>query len=442
MKPMRKSSSVFALVLLLVSAWIAGPAAAQSLNVDIVGGLKTATPIAVVPFAQPSGSPLPTDVADVMRNDFNRSGKFRSLAKSEIVEQPTQGSEIKFATWRLLKQDYIVVGREMATGDGKIQVEYELWDVNKQQSLLHQQMPPVPVGNLRDVAHQIADIIYQKITGVRGAFWTRIAYITAVGLGDHMTYSLIVADSDGYNPQVVARSHEALLTPRWSPDGNKIAYVSFESGNSAIYVQDIGTGARTLVSGRAKGINGAPAWSPDGSKLALSLSYQGNPELYVMNVATHQETRLTNNLAIDTEPVWAPDGQSIYFTSDRSGRPQIYQVPAGGGTPTRITFQGQSNYGADVSYDGKQIAMVQANGNVYRIAIMDRSLGGQVRFISPGPLDESPSFAPNASMLLYASSEGSRGVLYAVSNDGLVRQRLVLSDGDVREPSWGPYRTH
>jgi TolB protein len=439
---MPKSSSLFALVLLAVASLVAGPAAAQSLNVDIVGGLKTATPIVVVPFAQPAGAPLPTDVSEVMRNDFNRSGKFRSLAKSEIVEQPTQGSEIKFATWRLLKQDYIVVGRITDAGDGKVQVEYELWDVNKQQSLLHQQMPPAPVGDLRGVAHQIADLIYQKITGVRGAFWTRIAYITAVGSGNNMTYSLIVADSDGYNPQVVARSHEALLTPRWSPDGNKIAYVSFESGNSAIYVQDITTGARTLVSGRSKGINGAPAWSPDGSRLAMSLSYQGNPELYIMNVATRQETRLTNNLAIDTEPVWAPDGQSIYFTSDRSGRPQIYQVPAGGGTPTRITFQGQSNYDCDVSYDGKQVAMVQSNGNVYRIAILDRSLGGQVRYISPGPLDESPSFAPNASMLLYASSEGRHGVLYAVSDDGMVRQRLVLSDGDVREPSWGPYRTH
>lgn len=442
MKPMRKSSSLFALVLLAVAALFAGPAAAQSLNVDIVGGLKTATPIVVVPFAQPQGAALPTDVADVMRNDFNRSGKFRSLAKSEIVEQPTQGSEIKFATWRLLKQDYIVVGRITDAGDGKVQVEYELWDVNKQQSLLHQQMPPAPVGDLRGVAHQIADLVYQKIIGVRGAFWTRIAYITAVGLGDHMTYSLIVADSDGYNPQVVARSHEALLTPRWSPDGNKIAYVSFESGNSAIYVQDITTGARTLVSGRARGINGAPAWSPDGRKLAMSLSYVGNPEIFVMDMASHQQTQLTHSLSIDTEPVWSPDGQSIYFTSDRSGRPQIYKMSASGGTPTRLTFQGQSNYDCDVSYDGKQVAMVQANGNVYRIAIMDQSLGGQVRFISPGPLDESPSFAPNASMLLYASSEGRRGVLYAVSNDGMVRQRLVLSDGDVREPAWGPYRTH
>lgn len=436
---MRKSRSLLALILLAVTALFAGAAAAQSLNVQIVGGLKTATPIAVVPFAQAGGAPLPTDVSDVISNDFNRCGKFRSLAKSEIVEQPSQGSDIKFATWRLLKQDYIVVGRIKDAGNGMVQVAYELWDVNRQQNLLSQEMPPAPVGDLRSVAHQIADIIYQKITGVRGAFWTRIAYITAVGVGNNMTYSLIVADSDGYNPQVVARSHEALLSPKWSPDGTKIAYVSFESGDSAIYVQDITTGARQLLSAR-KGINGAPAWSPDGSRMAMSLSYTGNPQIYVMNLASRQETPITTGLSINTEPVWAPDGQSIYFTSDRSGRPQIYQVSAGGGTPTRITFQGQNNLDAAVSYDGNQIAMVQANGNVYRIAIMDRSLGGQVRYISPGPLDESPSFAPNASMLLYASTEGSQGVLYAVSDDGLVRQRLVLANGDVREPAWGPYR--
>lgn len=439
---MRQSRSFLALILLAVTALFAGPVAAQSLSVQIVGGLKTATPITVVPFAQAGGAPLPTDVSDVISNDFNRCGKFRSLARSEIVEQPSQGSDIKFATWRLLKQDYIVVGRIKDAGNGMVQVAYELWDVNRQQSLLSQEMPPAPVGDLRSVAHQIADIIYQKITGVRGAFWTRIAYITAVGVGNNMTYSLIVADSDGYNPQVVARSHEALLSPKWSPDGTKIAYVSFESGNSAIYVQDITTGARQLLSGRARGINGAPAWSPDGSRMALSLSYTGNPQIYVMNLGSRQETPITTGLSINTEPVWAPDGQSIYFTSDRSGRPQIYQVSAGGGTPTRITFQGQNNLDAAVSYDGNQIAMVQANGNVYRIAIMDRSLGGQVRYISPGPLDESPSFAPNASMLLYASTEGSQGVLYAVSDDGLVRQRLVLANGDVREPAWGPYRQH
>jgi len=441
MSLMRKPISLYALVLLLATALFAGPAAAQQsgLDIQIVGGVKTATPIAVVPFAQPGVAPLPTDVADVIRNDLNRSGKFRSLAKSDIVEFPAKGADIKFATWRLLKQDFITVGSVSDAGGGMLKINYELWDVNKQQNLLAASYT-APAGDLRGVAHQIADAIYQKIIGVRGAFWTRIAYITQVGLGNNTMYSLVVADSDGYNPQVVARSHESLMSPAWSPDGKKIAYVSFESGNSQIYVQDLTTGARQLVESHAKGINGAPAWSPDGRKLAVALSYVGNLELFVLDVASRQETRLTHNLAIDTEPVWAPDGQSIYFTSDRSGRPQIYQIPAGGGTAQRISFQGTYNSNCSISYDGKELAMVQGNGNVYRIAVMDLGLGGQVHFLSPGPLDFGPSWAPNASMLLYGATEGPRGVLYATSADGMVRQRLALANGSVSDPAWGPYR--
>ena len=439
---MKKMTKIFLLVLAAFLALALVPASAQSsLNIQIVKGTLSSTPITVVPFALQGGTQPTTDEADVIHNDINRSCKFSARDKASIVELPSQGSDIKFATWRLLKQDYIVVGRLKDAGNGMVQVEYELWDVNKQQSLLSQSMQPVPVGDLRNVAHQIADAIYEKITGVRGAFFTRIAYITAVGLGNNTSYSLLVADSDGFNPQVVARSKESLLSPAWSPDGKKIAYVSFESGNSNIYVQDITTGSRQLVESHPKGINGAPAWSPDGSKLAVALSFSGNLNIYVLNMASRQETRVTSdNLAINTQPVWSPDGQTIYFTSDRSGKPQIYQVSASGGSATRISFQGQSNQNVSVSYDGKQIAMVQGNGNVYRIGIADQTLGGQVHFVSPGPFDESPSFAPNASMLLYAATEGTRGVLYSVSADGNVRQRLVLSDGDVREPAWGPYR--
>lgn len=439
---MRKPNPLYALILLLATALFVGPAAAaqqSGLDIQIVGGVKTATPIAVVPFAQPGVAPLPTDVADVIRNDLNRSGKFRSLAKSDIVEFPAKGADIKFATWRLLKQDFITVGNISDAGGGMLKVSYELWDVNKQQNLLAAYYT-APAGDLRGVAHQIADAIYQKITGVRGAFWTRIAYITQVGLGNNTTYSLVVADSDGYNPQVVARSHESLMSPAWSPDGKKIAYVSFESGNSHIYVQDLTTGARQLVEAHAKGINGAPAWSPDGRKLAVALSYVGNLELFVLDLGSRQETRLTHNLAIDTEPVWAPDGQSIYFTSDRSGRAQIYKIPASGGGGERVSFQGQTNSNADISYDGKELAMVQGNGNVYRIAVMDLGLGGQVHYLSPGPLDFGPSWAPNASMLLYGATEGPRGVLYATSADGMVRQRLALANGSVSDPAWGPYR--
>ncbi|WP_240922244.1 Tol-Pal system beta propeller repeat protein TolB [Oleiagrimonas sp. C23AA] len=433
---------MFGLLLAATLFAIAGQVDAQGLNVDIVNGTKSAIPITVVPFASDnSANPPSTKVGDVIRLDLARSGKFRTLDKKDIVEYPSRGDQIKFATWHMLKQDYIVVGHVDDAGDGAYKVSFELWNVNKQQSLLNLSYNAKP-GDLRGVAHQIADKIFETITGIPGAFWTRIAYVTAVGTGKNITYSLIVADSDGYNPQVVVRSKEALLSPTWSPDGSKLAYVSFENGNSAIYIQDIATGSRQLISGRAKGINGAPAFSPDGTKLAVSLSYVGNPEIFIINLADHHETRLTHNFSIDTEPTWTPDGKNIVFTSDRSGKPQLYQMPATGGTPSRITFQGNYNANASIGPDGKKIAMVQGSGNVYRIAIMDRSLGDQEHFVSPGNFDDAPSFAPNGCMLLYAASQGTRGVLYEVSEDGKVRQRLVLSNGDVREPAWGPYRHH
>lgn len=413
----------------------------QGLEIDIVGGNASATPITIVPMPyQGSGSPPATDVASVVRADLDRSGQFRSLPEAQIVERPTRGGEVQYPTWRALKQDYLVVGRVLDAGEGAYRVEYELFDVAKGERLLGLAMT-ARSSAMRDVAHQMADAIYEKITGVRGAFWTRIAYVTASGSGGNMRYALMVADSDGYNPQTIVRSAEPLLSPNWSPDGRKLAYVSFERGNSSIYVQDISTGARELVAS-FRGINSAPAFSPDGRRLAMALSRSGNPELYVMDLGSKQLSQITNHFGIDTEPVWSPDGSSIYFTSDRGGRPQIYQVSAGGGSANRVTFQGNYNAKATVSYDGKKIAVAQGSGNSYKIAMMDSSLGSpRWSTLSTGSLDESPSFAPNASMILYAAREGGRGVLYAVSADGRVRQRLVLADGDVREPAWSPYRT-
>ncbi|MEO8459960.1 MAG: Tol-Pal system beta propeller repeat protein TolB [Dokdonella sp.] len=413
-------------------------AQAQGLSIDITNGNPSALPVAVVPFAfEGSGLPPDTDAGDVIRNDLARSGKFRTLPKGDVVEFPAHEADVKYATWRLLKQDYLVIGRVRDGSDGSLRAEYELFDVARQQRILDGAITGQRTA-MRDVAHQIADAIYEKIIGVRGAFWTRIAYITATGLSPKIQYQLMVADSDGFNPQVVVRAAESLLSVAWSPDGRKLAYVSFESGNSQIYIQDLGTGMRQLVSSN-KGINSAPAFSPDGSKLALTLSFAGNPDIYVIDLASKSRIQITRHFAIDTEAVWTPDGQNLIFTSDRSGKPQLYQVSASGGEPTRITFDGQYNAGASVSYDGKQIAMVQGNGNVYRIAILDRTTG-QYTQISPGNQDESPSFAPNAGMVLYAATEGTRGVLYSVSADARVRQRLVLADGDVREPAWGPYR--
>ncbi len=389
--------------LVLLAAAVLAPAVQaqqQGLEIDIVGGNASALPITVVPMPYQGSAGAPqTDVAAVVRADLDRSGQFRTLPEAQIVEKPTRGGEINFPTWKALKQDYIVVGRVMDAGEGSYRVEYEMYDIATQQRQLGLAMT-ARASAMRDVAHQMADAIYEKITGVRGAFWTRIAYVTATGSGNNMHYALMVADSDGWNPQTIVRSAEPLLSPTWSPDGRKLAYVSFERGNSAIYVQDIATGARQLVSS-FRGINGAPSFSPDGSKLALALSRSGNPEIYVMDLGSRQLTQLTNHFGIDTEPTWAPDGKTIYFTSDRGGRPQIYQVPATGGAASRVTFQGSYNATASVSWDGKKIVMAQGSGNTYRVVMMDSSLGSpRWSTLSTGSLDESPSFAPNASMVL------------------------------------------
>lgn len=425
------------LTALLLLLPVVAMAQERGLELDIIGGNASATPIAVVPFAGSAGE---TDVAAVIRADLDRSGQFRSLPDSSMVERPSRGSEINYPTWRALNQDYLVVGRIVDAGGGNFRTEYELFDVAKQERLLGFALT-ARSSAMRDVAHQVADAIYEKITGVRGAFWTRVAYVTASGVGKGARYALMVADADGWNPQTVVRSNEPLLSPSWSPDGRKLAYVSFERGNSSIFIQDIGTGAREEIA-KFRGINGAPAFSPDGRRLALTLSRSGNPEIYVMDLGSKSLNQVTNQMGIDTEPTWSADGGTIYFTSDRGGRPQIYQVSASGGGASRVTFQGSYNATATVSYDGKKIAVAQGSGNTYRIAMLDRSLGSpRWSTLSPGSLDESPSFAPNASMLLYAAREGGRGVLYAVSADARVRQRLVLANGDVREPAWGPYRT-
>ena len=410
-------------------------AQSRSLEIDIVGGNAAALPITVVPFGGSCGD---TDVGGVVRADLGRSGQFRSPDPASLPERPTQGSEVAYPTWRMLKQDYLLIGRCVPGGDG-YRTEYELFDVAKQERLLGFALT-APAGAMRDVAHQISDAVYEKILGVPGAFWTRIAYVTASGLGRQSRYALMVADADGWNPRTVVNSTEPLMSPSWSPDGRRLAYVSFEGGNSGVWIQDIASGSREKVAS-FRGINGAPSFSPDGGRLAMTLSKGGNPDIYVMDLGSKHLTQVTNHFGIDTEPSWSPDGASLYFTSDRGGRPQIYQVGAGGGSATRVSFDGSYNASPSVSFDGKKLATAQGAGNTYRIALMDRSTGGaRWSMLSPGSLDESPSFAPNGAMLLYAAREGRRGVLYAVSADGRVRQRLSLGDGDVREPAWSPYR--
>lgn len=422
-------------LLVIFLVWVR-PASAQ-LEIEIISGNPSALPIAIVPFAwEETGPPPITTVSQIVSNDLYRSGLFDPMDENDMVDRPRDAEDIRFGTWRLLKVDYLVIGtvRPRPEGEGH-ELFYQLFDVHRQERLLSQ-ITTVGEGDLRFGAHRVADAIYEAITGVPGAFSTRIAYVTSTGEGKEHRYELVVADADGYGPQSIVGSPEPLLSPAWSPDGERLAYVSFEKGNSAIYVQDVSTGARELVSS-STGINGAPAFSPDGSKLAMALSRTGNPEIFVMELAGGRQSQITQHWAIDTEPVWAPDGNTIYFTSDRGGKPQIYSVSSRGGTPERVTQQGDYNARASVSPDGRKLAVAHGRGNEYRIAVWDMETQ-RFTILTPGFLDESPSFAPNGSMVLYATREGGRGVLSAVSADGSVRQRLILSEGDVREPAWSP----
>ena len=423
---------LFPLLLLVLLAF---DARAQ-LEIEIVQGNASQLPIAIVPFQWRSASPPPvTTVSEVVSNDLYRSGLFAPVDEADMVDRPADAESIRFGTWRLLKVDYLVIGWVNDAPGGGYDIVYQLFDVNTQERLLSQ-ITSVGPGDLRFGAHRVADAIYEALTGVPGAFSTRIAYVSATGEGAGLRYELVVADADGFSPITVVGSPEPLLSPAWSPDGERLAYVSFEKGNSAIYVQEVTTGARELVSS-GKGINGAPSFSPDGRYLALTLSRTGNPEIYVRDLTTGSTTQLTNHWAIDTEASWSPDSQTVYFTSDRSGRPQIYAVNRTGGQARRVTFEGDYNARASIAPDGRSLAVAHGRGNEYRIAVWDME-NARLRVLTPGVLDESPSFAPNGSMILYATREGTRGVLSAVSADGNVRQRIILSEGDVREPAWSP----
>jgi len=422
---------------LLILVLLAMPVAEAQLEIEIISGNPSALPIAIVPFEWRDPSPPPiTSVDEIISGDLYRSGMFDPMEVADMAERPVDEEAIRFGTWRLLKVDYIVIGkvRRPASGEGH-ELVYQLFDVHTQEQLLSR-ITTVGPGDLRFGAHRVADAIYEALTGVPGAFSTRIAYVTASGIGNGIRYELVVADADGFGPQSIVGSPEPLLSPAWSPDGRRLAYVSFEQGNSAIYVQDVASGARELISS-GTGINGAPAFSPDGSKMALTLSRTGNPEIHVRDMATGRTQQITQHWSIDTEPVWSPDGRYIYFTSDRGGRPQIYRVPPSGGNPERVALEGDYNARASMAPDGRKIAVAQGRGNEYRIAVWDIETE-RFTVLTPGKLDESPSFAPNGSMILYATREGERGVLSAVSADGNVRQRLILSEGDVREPAWSP----
>lgn len=400
-------------VIFLSAVWLQSVQA--DLTIEITEGVEGALPIAVVPFSWQGPGQPPVDVSDVINADLQRSGRFKTIPQVDMLARPTAAEEIEFKDWRALDVENLVVGQVRPQGTGGYEIRFQLFDVYKGEQLTGYTIPTT-APNLRATAHRIADLIYEKLLGIPGAFATRIAYITSVRQGDGQErIDLNIADADGYNPETIVSSTEPLMSPAWSPDGRKLAYVSFEEGRSAIYVQEVYTGKRQKVTAY-KGINGAPAWSPDGRKLAMALSKDGNPDIFVYDLATRKLKSVARHYAIDTEPAWSPDGRSLVFTSDRGGKPQIYRVPSYGGQAKRITFQNSYNARASFSPDGKLLALVTLEDSSYRIAVQDLD-SGIMQVLSQGSLDESPSFAPNGSMIIYASKAGYRGVLAAVSVD-------------------------
>ncbi|MDM1695778.1 Tol-Pal system protein TolB [Thiopseudomonas alkaliphila] len=403
----------------------------------ISSGNDRAVPIAVVPFGG-SASSLPEDLAGIIANDLRNSGLFEPIAPQNMISRPATAGEVVFRDWQAIGAQYVLVGN-VAVNGSRYQAQFSLLNVSSQE-----QMAQGTVGGsieqLRDMAHHISDSAYEKLTGQKGAFSTRLLYVTAERFSETNTrYTLQRSDYDGARAVTLLQSREPILSPRFSPDGSRIAYVSFEQKRPRIFVQHIDSGRREQVTD-FEGLNGAPAWSPDGSRLAFVLSKDGNPEIYVMNMSSRQLTRATNHPAIDTEPFWGKDNQTIYFTSDRAGRPQIYKMNLGSGAVERVTFVGNYNANPKLSADEKTLVMIhrQEGYKVFKVAAQDLTRG-DLRILSETSLDESPTVAPNGGMVIYATRQQGRGVLMLASINGRVRVSLPTAQGEVREPSWSPY---
>lgn len=401
-------------------------------------GADRATPIAVVPFVWQGGSVLPEDMSQIIGNDLRNSGYFEPIPRQNMISLPTQASEVIYRDWKALGAQYVLVGNIVPNG-GRLQVQYALFNVNTEQQVMTGNVGG-GTDQLRDMAHHIADQSFEKLTGVKGAFSTRLLYVTAERMGANNTrYTLQRSDYDGARAVTLLQSREPILSPSFAPDGRRIAYVSFEQRRPRIFVQHIDTGRREQIT-NFEGLNGAPAWSPDGNRLAFVLSRDGNPEIYVMDMGSRQMRRITNHYAIDTEPFWGKDGQTLYFTSDRAGRPQIYKTNINSGAVERVTFVGNYNANPKLSADEKTLVMIhrQDGFTVFKVAAQDLETN-RLRILSDTSLDESPTVAPNGTMLIYATRQQGRGVLMLASTNGRVRLPLPTAQGEVREPSWSPY---
>jgi TolB protein len=410
---------------------LAAPLARAQLSIEITGAGAQRLPIAVAPFAGEAA--LGPGITSIVRADLERSGLFRILELPPLSPVPTEASNVNYSEWRARLADALVLGSVAARPDGRFEVRFRLFDVVKQAerggvayTLTREQA--------RATAHRIADFVYEKLVGEKGVFSTRIAYVVKRG----SRYELQIADADGAGEETALASFEPIISPAWSPDGRRLAYVSFENKKPVVYVHSLLDGKRQ-VAANFRGSNSAPAWAPDGKTLAVSLSREGGSQIFLINPDGSGLRRLTSSTAIDTEPRYSPDGRWIYFTSDRGGSPQIYRMPAAGGEPQRVTFEGSYNVSPRLSPDGRTLGYITRNGGKFQVALLDLA-NRQVQIITDSDRDESPSFAPNGRMILHAAVINGRGVLSAVSADGRFKQRLSGAPGaDVREPAWGPF---
>jgi len=401
-------------------------------RIEITGGQVDPLPIAIVPLQSKGGGPE-VDVAGVIRDDLHRTGLFKPLQRSSLVARPASADEVNYANWRAVGGDYLVVGSMNQVDGGDYAVDVQLIDVYGSTTLLNKRYRVSP-NALRTLGHRVANAVFEELVGRQAGFDSRLLYVKRTGPKTDSRYSLIYADADGHNPQTILSTQASLLSPAWSPDGSKLAYVSFESDRSEIYIQQLDSGERRKVAS-FQGLNSAPAFSPDGEKLALTLSRSGNPNIFILDLSSGSIRQLTSHYGIDTKPAWSGEGDAVLFTSDRSGGPQIHRVAVDGGDVERVTYQGEYNASADLSPNGRLLAMVHRESGQFRIAVKDLE-NGDFRVLTKGSLNESPSFAPSGAMIVYARKRGGVSELATVAANGRVNETLKRSSGELREPAW------
>ncbi len=422
-------------LLLIALLWCTPIVQAAELTIEINQGQDNPTAIAIVPFDTGRLS-LPENVVPIINGDLKRSGLFDPLPRGDMLSQPHKREDVFFRDWSALDVEFLVVGEIKRKSDSQLEIQFEMFDVLKQKRIFVEKVSGAE-SQLRDMAHIISDKIYKQVTGIPGAFNTRLVYVSAASREEkRLNFRLMRSDSDGAREKLILESEEPIMSPSWSPDAKEIAYVSFESGRPAIYRQKLATGERDQLT-NFRGLNSAPAWSPDGKRMAMVLSKDGSADVYIMELATRQLKRLTRSSAIDTEPAWSPDGESIIFTSDRGRKPQLYKVTLATGLTERLTFEGDYNARAAMRHDGKGLILVHRRDGKFHIAELDFKTE-RMNVLTETSLDESPSLAPNDSMIIYATQRNSRGILAAVSVDGNVKYILPATNRDVREPAWSP----